>query len=398
MLTRPTHPLGCPRRVCAGRPCKGVSLLGRRRQLHEPRVRRRDDGGGASRGDRFLQSSLVADHQGTASFPLTTGPHPRGMAIARPRQAERDERAQDGSSLSPFSLSLHRPEPRSRIPFTPQSSPAGCTEISDSDFCVLEDELDSEGVYVDLLENPERFTGYAGPSSARVWKAIYEENCFTPVPFVDASRPAFEGGTGFAPVSSGFGGLVGGGGGGAGAGGFGLAAGGWGESEKRLLGSLAGPRDPDEEVCLEKRVFYRVISGAPSLSSSSSRVAVIDDPCATQDCTPPSRCTSATTTSTSARANGCVHIAHPTLLAATPQTDPATPLRAGSQPRLLHHAHRPAPRTPREHVLHLRPPPPRAVALGPAARAHARRDGGRARDARPAREARAGCGWVPEHV
>jgi hypothetical protein len=33
-------------------------------------------------------------------------------------------------------------------------------------------------VYIDLTENPERFTGYAGPSSGRVWKAIYEENCF----------------------------------------------------------------------------------------------------------------------------------------------------------------------------------------------------------------------------
>ncbi|GAA5936261.1 hypothetical protein JCM3775_006447 [Rhodotorula graminis] len=152
------------------------------------------------------------------------------------------------------------------------SSPAGCTEISDSDFCVLEDELDSEGVYVDLLENPERFTGYAGPSSSRVWKAIYEENCFTPVPFVDASRSTFEGGSGFAPVSSGFGGLASGMGGMGGMGG-GLAAGGWGESEKRLLGSLAGPRDPDEEVCLEKRVFYRVISGL----HASISVHICDD-------------------------------------------------------------------------------------------------------------------------
>ena len=34
------------------------------------------------------------------------------------------------------------------------------------------------GVYVNLLENPERFTGYAGPPAHRVWKAIKEENCF----------------------------------------------------------------------------------------------------------------------------------------------------------------------------------------------------------------------------
>jgi len=36
----------------------------------------------------------------------------------------------------------------------------------------------SEGDYVDLSLNPERFTGYAGLSAHRVWRAIYEENCF----------------------------------------------------------------------------------------------------------------------------------------------------------------------------------------------------------------------------
>ncbi|BGP56261.1 endoplasmic oxidoreductin-1 [Rhodotorula sphaerocarpa] len=156
---------------------------------------------------------------------------------------------------------------------TDETSPAGCQEISDSDFCVLEDELDSEGVYVDLLENPERFTGYAGPSSARVWKAIYEENCFAPVPFIDPSRATWEGGSGFAhvpmsssepPATAAAGGL----------GGFGgLTMGGWGEAEKRLMGSLAGPKDPTEEVCLEKRVFYRVISGL----HASISVHICDD-------------------------------------------------------------------------------------------------------------------------
>lgn len=161
--------------------------------------------------------------------------------------------------------------------YWPQSSPAGCKEISDSDFCVLEDELDSgpspspplpsslarsltlahakpEGVYVDLLLNPERFTGYAGPSSSRVWQSIYLENCFSPVPYIDPARPSWEGGSGYADVSAFTGGGLGGG--------MGLRMGGWGEGEKRLMGSLAGPKDPTEEVCLEKRVFYRVISGA----------------------------------------------------------------------------------------------------------------------------------------
>jgi hypothetical protein len=38
--------------------------------------------------------------------------------------------------------------------------------------------LSELGVYVNLLQNPEQFTGYSGPSARRVWKAIKEENCF----------------------------------------------------------------------------------------------------------------------------------------------------------------------------------------------------------------------------
>ncbi|GJJ69757.1 hypothetical protein EMPS_02105 [Entomortierella parvispora] len=50
--------------------------------------------------------------------------------------------------------------------------------LKDQDFCEVDDEASSEGVYVDLIANPERFTGYAGPSAAKVWGAIYNENCF----------------------------------------------------------------------------------------------------------------------------------------------------------------------------------------------------------------------------
>ncbi|KAF9961899.1 hypothetical protein BGZ72_001006 [Mortierella alpina] len=51
-------------------------------------------------------------------------------------------------------------------------------QLKDQDFCQVDDEANSEGVYVDLMENPERFTGYSGPSAAKVWDAIYNENCF----------------------------------------------------------------------------------------------------------------------------------------------------------------------------------------------------------------------------
>jgi ERO1-like protein beta len=48
----------------------------------------------------------------------------------------------------------------------------------DSDFCFLDDDTSSDGEYIDLTVNPERFTGYVGPSAHQVWRAIYEENCF----------------------------------------------------------------------------------------------------------------------------------------------------------------------------------------------------------------------------
>jgi len=50
-------------------------------------------------------------------------------------------------------------------------------EFSEKDFCVIENEF-SEGMYVDLLENPEGYTGYSGPSATKIWDSIYKENCF----------------------------------------------------------------------------------------------------------------------------------------------------------------------------------------------------------------------------
>ncbi|KAG2733492.1 hypothetical protein G9P44_003017 [Scheffersomyces stipitis] len=46
----------------------------------------------------------------------------------------------------------------------------------DLDYSHIDD--DHQCVYVNLLENPERFTGYGGNQSFDVWKAIYSENCF----------------------------------------------------------------------------------------------------------------------------------------------------------------------------------------------------------------------------
>ncbi|XP_057318709.1 ero1-like protein [Microplitis mediator] len=73
-------------------------------------------------------------------------------------------------------------------------------------FCIKET---SPGEYVDLLLNPERYTGYKGPSAHRIWRSIYMENCFRP----DASPHNFI-------------------------------------QTSKVNG-----------MCLEKRAFYRVISG-----------------------------------------------------------------------------------------------------------------------------------------
>ncbi|KAL6731839.1 hypothetical protein Aduo_002665 [Ancylostoma duodenale] len=47
-------------------------------------------------------------------------------------------------------------------------------------FCEVDDEDSKDMHYVDLSKNPERYTGYSGDSALRVWKSIYQENCFKP--------------------------------------------------------------------------------------------------------------------------------------------------------------------------------------------------------------------------
>ncbi|KAJ1965615.1 endoplasmic oxidoreductin-1, partial [Dimargaris xerosporica] len=112
-------------------------------------------------------------------------------------------------------------------PFGKSYQPFGATcDYEDSDFCVLGDERSANGVYVDLLKNPERFTGYAGPSANSVWEAIYEENCFD----VPARLKALASSQNVVTEFSQF------------------------ESLQRHRQALLNE-------CKEKRVFYRVVSG-----------------------------------------------------------------------------------------------------------------------------------------
>lgn len=125
-----------------------------------------------------------------------------------------------------------------------------------TNFCKLdEDDVSPDAVYVDLMKNPERFTGYSGDNANRVWRSIYEENCFGGVQYIEPPKPKGQGGSGFVgkkqiaqlesmPKTAGLSPFA--------------PAPEW----NRVLGSLQSPVDAaSTEQCLEKRVFYRVISG-----------------------------------------------------------------------------------------------------------------------------------------
>lgn len=78
-------------------------------------------------------------------------------------------------------------------------------------FCDIDDEHGPGMKYVDLTLNPERYTGYSGFSARRVWNSIYKENCFVP--------------------------------------------------EKQKLTYATLNANSLDKMCLERRVFYRAISG-----------------------------------------------------------------------------------------------------------------------------------------
>jgi len=87
-------------------------------------------------------------------------------------------------------------------------------------FCELDDISGScsDCSTVDLTKNPERYTGYSGEASHRVWRAIYKENCFTSPGAATTKSPSFSNA-------------------------FGL--------EENEVANL----------CLEKRAFFRCVSG-----------------------------------------------------------------------------------------------------------------------------------------
>ncbi|KAH8906108.1 endoplasmic oxidoreductin [Coniochaeta sp. PMI_546] len=126
-------------------------------------------------------------------------------------------------------------------------------ECDERDYCVPDDEsASSKGDYVSLLRNPERFTGYAGDGAKQVWDAIYRENCFQKSSFPSSaslgSEPQSKG-----PAAMDFKAVM-------------EAAGRQHVLEQQrqsnpLTPFVAKTGLEAEDECLEKRVFYRVISG-----------------------------------------------------------------------------------------------------------------------------------------
>ncbi|ETI40603.1 hypothetical protein F441_13969 [Phytophthora nicotianae CJ01A1] len=53
-------------------------------------------------------------------------------------------------------------------------------EVSSANVWATQGEAEEMMTYINLLENPERYTGYSGIQAERIWQAIYKENCFTP--------------------------------------------------------------------------------------------------------------------------------------------------------------------------------------------------------------------------
>lgn len=59
------------------------------------------------------------------------------------------------------------------------SDPPEYENVHEGDYCYPEDEsMASDGVWVDLNDNIERYTGYTGDSARNMWAMVYMENCF----------------------------------------------------------------------------------------------------------------------------------------------------------------------------------------------------------------------------
>ncbi|CCG83776.1 protein of unknown function [Taphrina deformans PYCC 5710] len=119
----------------------------------------------------------------------------------------------------------------------------------DKNYCVAEEE-ESGCVYVSLVDNEERYTNYHGSHAHAIWGSIYKENCFESHRLEEfvATSDGQE-----TPVMNGL--AIGG------------LDSGYGESRNSKAEFAQNLRDPlmsgqdAQDTCVEKRIFYRIISG-----------------------------------------------------------------------------------------------------------------------------------------
>lgn len=128
---------------------------------------------------------------------------------------------------------------------------AWAKSCKDKNYCVPEDDLTGpDGVYVSLLDNPERYTGYNGPHAHMIWRNAYQQNCFgytgssTSQSFLDGEEPSQN-------------------------------------SEetndtKKYLAEDNTDITKDQDMCIEQRLFYRLISGMHSSVSTHLCYSYLD--------------------------------------------------------------------------------------------------------------------------
>lgn len=143
--------------------------------------------------------------------------------------------------------------------------------VPDYCYCYPEDESpNAPGVYINLPQNPERFTGYGGPHANKVWRAVYQENCFGYYGDSEPEDENAEDDLGVSPAP--LGGIGGMGFGGA------LPLGGHqlegvvmdsNRYERQEVGGESGRLALNaENQCIEQRLFYRILSGMHSSVSA----------------------------------------------------------------------------------------------------------------------------------
>ncbi len=112
----------------------------------------------------------------------TQAPHPAARHgqknVVEPSGDCGSSAATSSRSLNPYEAKASAILPSDKAAgkdFAPWSVTSGQEERN---VWALQDNDSPTIAYVDLLVNPEGYTGYTGPTAWRIWKSIYDENCF----------------------------------------------------------------------------------------------------------------------------------------------------------------------------------------------------------------------------